>query len=118
MNEVTTITADWSEAEQKFAEVVVRIIASKYRKYESEYQEGKESKRFPLADIPICADDFKEAFHIMKGIDRHRDWKGTAQWMLRSLYDRGELSSAPGTYRLCKEGLIYKYLKDKLARTQ
>ena len=51
MNETTTTLSDLPEYEQEFAEAIIKIIEGKHRKYETEYQKGKESKRVPLADL-------------------------------------------------------------------
>ena len=76
MNEITTITEDWSEAEQKFAEVLTKTVKRKHKEKELE------GFPVPLANIHFGTDDFKEAFHIIQGIDRFQDWEGTAQYML------------------------------------
>lgn len=111
MNE-TTIMSDWSKDEQKFADVIIKIIEYKQAKYEEEYQEGRESKRVPLADIKICPANFENYIPEMQGINRHRDWKVTAEWMLRLLCEKDELVVYPrrSTYTLSKVGKLYKHL--------
>ena len=78
MNEISTITADWSEDEQRFVEVFVKIVTLKHKEYEREHTE-LEASPVPLADITVRPDDFKEVFYIIQGIDRHRDWEVTVQ---------------------------------------
>ena len=111
MNEITTITADWSEAEQKFAKILVGTLTRKLKELGD--------PPVPLADITVCPDDFKRAFHLIKGIDRHGDWKSTVEYMLRLLWERDELVVYPlrSTYTLSKSGKLYKHLRTNLART-
>ena len=108
MNEIATITADWSEAEQKFAEILVGTLKRKH----------KELGDPPVlvADITICLDDFKEASHLIQGIDRHRDSEATAEWMLRSLWERDETDYIDAC-RLAKHGRLYKHLQTELEGT-
>ena len=117
MNDTTTIMSDWSEDEQAFTAVIIKIIESRQRKYEREHKE-LDASPVPLGNIKICPKDFENYIPIMQGIDLHRDWKVTAQYMLRLLWDKDELVSyARDTYTLTKEGRLYKILDRELAST-
>jgi hypothetical protein len=127
MNE-TTITArsNWSKDDREFADIIIMIVEHRHAKYEREYQEGKESKRVPLADIKLCAKNFEhyipkmEEIAKMQGIDRNQPWKVTAENMLERFCQKGELevyTEFPLLYMLNKEGILYRDFIEKLEDT-
>ncbi len=111
MNEPITTLPDWSEDEQRFAEILVGTLKRKLKELGD--------PPVPLANITICTGDFKEAFHLIKGIDRHQGWESTVQYMLGLLWERDELvpTGYTYTYRLAKHGRLYKHLESELEGT-
>ena len=118
MNETITTLSDWSEAEQKFADVLIHIIQEKYNKY------AKNGEDVKLADISFGIEhaELRDLFtnHIVIGslqeiakIQGKSDvnWKVTAQCMLDLLENNDEIVENPdGVYRLHTDGCLYKYL--------
>lgn len=110
--------SDWTKDKQEFADVIVEIIEGKHRKYEREYREGKESKRVPLADIKIWPTCFKNFPHIMQGIRPFQEPESTVQEMLDLFCRTGEIKVYfDKIYMLSTDGLLYKHLTEKIART-
>ena len=119
MSEITTIS-DLSQDEQKFADVIIKIVSYRYAKYEQEYQERKESKRVPVADIKISPENFKNYIPDMEGISRHQGWKVTAEKMLEKFHKKCILevyTDYPVLYMLNKDGFLYKDLVEALEGT-
>ena len=57
------------DKEQEFVEeTLIKIVESKYRKFEREYQEKKYSEPVPLANIKFSPKDFENFPNIMQGI--------------------------------------------------
>ena len=83
--------SDWTDDEQEFAKVVVKTVRR---------------RRKELGDPPIPLENIRIA-PIMPGIDRHRDWKATVEYMLRLLWEKNELVTAysRSTYTLRKGGV-------------
>ena len=90
MNEPTTMS-DWSKNEQEFADVIINIIESSYRKHEQDCQEGKESKRVQLEKIHFRIADLKAFPHVMQGIKPYQKPESTIPEMLGLLSRRGEI---------------------------
>ena len=110
--------SDWPKDKQEFADVIIKIIESKHRKYEREYREGKESNPVPLADIKICPKCFEDFPHIMQGIRPFQKPESTVQEMLDLFCRNGEIKVHFGKiYMLSKDGLLYRHLTEKLAST-
>lgn len=108
MNETTTATlSDWSEDEQGFADIIIKIIEGK-RKVLGD-------PPVPLKDITICPKDFENFPHIMQGIRPGRKPESTVREMLRLFWEKDELAttSFSDTYRLRKEGRLYKDSRKK-----
>ena len=101
--------SDWTDNEQEFAKVVVKTV----RRRRKELGDPP----VPLENIRIGPKDFEGALHIMQGIDRHRDWKATVEYMLRLLWDKDELDTtySRSTYTLRKGGRLYKRLEEELS---
>lgn len=117
MNETTTLS-DLPEDERQFADVLIKIIESKHKRYERERKELRASP-VPLADIKVGPKNFADVPHIMQGIRPAREPESTVREMLRLLWDKGQLVSySRDTYMLRKEGFLYKRLRKKLASTQ
>lgn len=119
MNEtaITSMT-ELTEDEQKFADVLIKIIEGKHKRYERERKELRASP-VPLADIKVGPKDFEDVPHIMRGIRPAREPESTVREMLRLLWDKGQLvPHSRDTYMLRKEGFLYKCLRKKLASTQ
>ena len=116
MNETTTMS-DLSEDEQKFADVIFKIIESKYRKYEREHEESGYTP-VPLENIHFGPDDFKDFPHIMQGIKPYQEVEKTVEQMLGLLFGKSEIERSRGLLRLTKYGLLHKHLTKKLEGTQ
>ena len=108
------------DKEQLFVEeALIKIVESRYGKYEREYQEEKASELVPLENIKILPKNFEDFPHIMQGIKPYQtDVSKTVREMLGSLCRKGEISVSSGMYRLSTEGGIYKHLTEKLVSTQ
>ena len=125
MNETTT-RSDWTEQEHLFADVIINIVESKHKKYEREHSELG-YQRVPLADIHfgIKGAEHIELFMNNIGIPHlqeiakiqgnpDEEWKVTAQRMLDLFYRKGEIEAdIERTYRLSKNGSLYKHLTEK-----
>ena len=110
--------SEWSKDQQEFADVIIKIIEGKHRRYEREYREGKESNPVPLADIKICPKYFEDFPHIMQGIRPFQKPESTVQEMLDLFCRNGEIKVYfRNIYMLSKDGLLYKHLTEKLAST-
>lgn len=111
---------------QYFAEILIDIIDKRCEKYERQHRESGE-KRVLLEDISFCIKDFWDHLGVgilqeiakIQGKPRDENWKITAQRMLDSFYHIGEIyvylsKEEHGvhidTYRLSREGRLYKYL--------
>ena len=111
------IMSNWSKDKQEFAGVIIEIIESKYRKYDREYREGKESNPVPLADIKIGPKCFEDFPHIMQGIRPFQQPNSTVQEMLDLFCRNGEIKVYfDKIYMLNKDGLLYRHLAEKLGR--
>ena len=124
MNE-TTIPFDSAEDQQLFADIITDIIDKRCEEYERQHRE-KGEKRVPLADVSFCIKDFWNGLGVgeLQKIAKIQGklgegWKVTAQRMLDSFCSIGEIyvylsNEEHGvdidSYRLHKEGRLYKYL--------
>ena len=115
MNEATTFPLfEGAKDKQMFAEVIIDII------------KGQHKGEIQLENIPfgIKRTEDRDRFEggipklqeigKMQGTPRWKlrgEWKVTAQQMLDLFQSMGEIEVYhDGIYRLCKEGLLYKYL--------
>lgn len=86
MNEAITMS-DWTEHENLFADVIIKIIESKHRGYERQHKE-LEADPVPLANISICPKDFGDVPNIMPGMKLGRKHGLTVQGMLRLFWEK------------------------------
>lgn len=117
MFETKTIS-DLPKDEQKFADVIIKIVESKYKAYQ---QEHKESHAPPvlLENIHFGPDNFKDFLHIMQGIKPYQEVEKTVNQMLGTLsWTYREIEASHGLYRLSKDGCLYKHLTEKLKSIQ
>ena len=126
-----TIMSNWSEDENQFASIIIKMIKDRHAKYEKEYREGKESKHVLLADMSLKSLDFSDYTIMMPGLsivqeynsnqDWNQNWKAIAERMLERFYQKGELkvcAESPVTYKFNTEGFLYGRLTEELASTQ
>ena len=114
---VITSMTELPEDEREFADVLIKIIESKHKRYEREHKELGASP-VPLADIKVGPKEFENAPHIMRGIRPAREPESTVREMLRLLWDKGQLVSySRDTYMLNRDGFLYKDLVETLEGT-
>ena len=126
MNETTTTTmSDWPEDVQEFAMVIIEIVKAKHKEYERQHEEYErqheelDASPVPLEKIHFGIANFENFCNVMQGIAPYQDWKKTAQNMLGSLlWTYREIESFRGCYHLTKHGILYRHIKEELARTQ
>ena len=113
MNEtMTTPTSDLPKNERKFADVIIEILAAKYKVYQAE------QLHVSPENIHFGPDDFKDFPHIMQGIKPYQEVENTVKEMLGSLsWSYREIEASHGGYRLNKDGRLYKHLAEKVAST-
>ena len=119
MNETTTTTmSDWPEDVHDFAMVIIEIVKAKHKEYERQHEE-LDASPIPLEKIPFGIADFENFCNVMQGLVPYQHWEKTAQSMLGSLsWTYREIKSFRGCYHLIKHGLLYRQIKEELARTQ
>lgn len=126
MNETTTpILFEGAEDKQKFAEVIIHVV-------EAQHEDDMQPESIPfgvkrLEDINRFRNKISvgnlQVIAKMYGKSREErdDWevlKGIAEQLFDVFEDICEIQKCiGGSYRLRKEGRLYKHLADKLVRT-
>ena len=118
--EVETVMAGWSNADKMFADILIKIVKSRYEVCNNERKE-RGLYPIPLKDIAIKADQHMVP-HVgeLQEITKMRDLPGrnymkVAKDMLWAFHSKGELTSSVGeTFKLKENGELYKHLAEVL----
>lgn len=112
--------AEWSKADKMFADILIKIIKSRYEVCNNKRKE-RGLRPIPLKDITINVDKHMvphvgdlQKITKMRGMPG-RNYMKVANDMLWAFHSKGELITSVGdTFKLKENGELYKHLAEVL----